>query len=105
MELLIKVLFCFSKYTKVENSIMNPHVPIAWLQELWTLGLSHFINQVLLFDPWGPPKWCGSSSCFLEERREIGRSGNRGAKYLPSWKSVNCHRLESPLMVHYSAGY
>lgn len=48
----------------------------------------------------------GSCSwCFLEERRGIGRSGNLRAKSLPSWKRVNCHQLESPLMVHYSAGY
>ena len=84
---------------------MNLHVSITQLQQVWTLGQCCFIDQVLLFDLWGPPKWSGSSWCFLEEGRGIGRSGHHEAKSLPGWKSVNCHWLESSLMVHYSAGY
>ena len=86
----------FSKYTRVERTVS------------WTPCLHHqscFIDQVLLFDLWGPPMWSGSSWRFLEEGRGVGRSGLHKVKSLPSWKSVNCHQLESPLMVHYSAGY
>lgn len=83
---------------------MDPHVSITQLQQVWTLGQSCFIDQVL-FDLWGPPSWSGNSWRFLEEGSGVGRSGNHEVKSLSSWKSVNCHPLEFPLMVHYSSGY
>lgn len=92
-------MWFFKICKSVKNSDMNPYVPIAQLQRLSTLGQFCFIDGWLgsSFWSWGPPTGCSSSWCFLEEGRGICRTGRLGAKPLPSWKSTNCHQLESPL--------